>query len=448
MPLVLPLLVALAAPPAAAEPTLDIPHERYQLDNGLDVILHRDPALPQVVVNLWYGVGSKDEAAGRSGFAHLFEHLMFMGTERLPGSGFDDEMESHGGWNNAWTSEDATDYYDVGPANLLPLLLWMEADRMDGLDAAMTQEKLDLQRDVVRNERRQSSEDQPYGVLWLEMNKALYPPDHPYGHSVIGSHEDLQAGTLGDVVGFFQSWYGPDNAGLVVAGDFEVAETKALIERLFGHLEPVQPPERPAPAPVDIPEKPLVELTDQVQLPMTTMLWHTAPALSQDDAVMDVVASILGDGRSSRFYRALVEEQSLALEADAYQMSQLLSGVFMVQGKPTDGHTIEELEAAMQAEIERLAAEGPTPEELERVSNTIELMFLSGLEDLHSRAAALNRYRYIQGDPGWVAQDLARYRAVTADDVKAAAARLSVARRGIMRVRPEPTPEAAPQGGE
>ena len=170
----------------AQEASLEIPFEEYQLENGLNVILHHDPALPQVVVNTWYGVGSKDEKPGRSGFAHLFEHLMFMGTERLPGSGFDDLMEAHGGWNNAWTSQDATDYYDVGPSNL-PISPWMEADRMDGLDAAMTQDKLDLQREVVRNERRQSSEDTPYGVLWLEMSTALYPEDHPYGHTVIGT---------------------------------------------------------------------------------------------------------------------------------------------------------------------------------------------------------------------------------------------------------------------
>lgn len=434
------LLLAAGAPAAADGPELAIPYEEYQLDNGLNVILHHDPSLPQVVVNTWYQVGSKDEKPGRSGFAHLFEHLMFMGTERLPGSGFDDLMEAHGGWNNAWTSEDATDYYDVGPANLLDLLLWMEADRMDGLDAAMTQEKLDLQREVVRNERRQSSEDTPYGVLWLEMSTAMYPPEHPYGHTVIGTHEDLQAGTLQDVVGFFQTWYGPDNASLVVAGDFDVEATKATIDRLFGGLEPVSPAARTPPAMPDKPVKQTVELTDQVQIPMTVMLWHTDPALSQGDAVMDVLAAILGEGRSSRLYRRLVHE-GLALEASAYQASQLYSSIFLVQALPTEGHTVEELEGILQEEIDRLAQEGPTNAELERVSNNIEVSFLQGLEDLQSRASALNRYKAIKGDPGWVDDDLARYKAVTADDIKAAAAALSADRRCTMRVRPEAAAE-------
>ncbi|HNH46811.1 MAG TPA: pitrilysin family protein, partial [Myxococcota bacterium] len=218
----------------------EIPFERYELPNGLQVILHEDHSLPQVVVDIWYQVGSKDEAKGRSGFAHLFEHLMFMGTNRLPGSGFDSTMEAYGGWNNAWTMEDATNYYDVGPANLLPLFLWLEADRMQDLAVAMTQEKVDLQREVVRNERRQSYEDEPYGAAWLEVPRLLYPEGHPYAHTVIGSHEDLQAASLQDVKDFFTAWYVPNNASLVVAGDFNPAEVKPLIERSFGHL-PMRP---------------------------------------------------------------------------------------------------------------------------------------------------------------------------------------------------------------
>lgn len=439
LPLLLPLLTLHQGPAAwAADGVgIDIPHERYQLENGLDVILLHDPSLPQVVVNTWYGVGSKDEVAGRSGFAHLFEHLMFMGTERLPGSGFDELMEAEGGWNNAWTSEDATDYYDVGPSNLLPTLLWMEADRMDGLARAMTRKKVDLQRDVVRNERRQSSEDEPYGALWLEMPAMLYPPGHPYAHTVIGTHEDLQAASVDDVVAFFQTWYGPNNAGLVVAGDFDVATTKADIQRLFGGIAKVPLQERVLPEPVDKPQKALLELTDQVQVPMSVMLWHTDAALSQGDAVMDVLAAVLGDGRSSRLYSALIQQDSLALEVDAYQMSAMLGSVFMISAKPAEGHDLPAVEAAVQAQLSRLAAEGPTPEELDRVRNGIELSFLRSLEDLQDRAASLNRYRYLKGDPGWVSQDLARYRAVTAADVQAAAARLSPDRRALIRVHAE-----------
>lgn len=434
---ILALQVATSMPASAVE----IAHDEYQLDNGLNVILHHDPSLPQVVVNLWYGVGSKDEAPGRSGFAHLFEHLMFMGTSRLPGSGFDDLMEAHGGWNNAWTSEDATDYYEVGPSNLLQTLLWMEADRMDGLAGAMTQEKLDLQRDVVRNERRQSLEDAPYGVLWLEMPEALYPEGHPYAHSVIGSHEDLQAATLDDVVGFFNGWYVPNNASLVVAGDFEEAEVRGWIDTYFGHLEPVELPERAAPEPVDLPQQSLVELTDQVQVPMSVLLWHTPPALQEGDAAFDFVASVLGQGRSSRLYQRLVHADQLALEVDAGQYSQMLQSIFMISVKPAEGHSLEEVEAAITEELERLAAEGPTEAELERVRNGMEVSFVEDLEPLRARATALNRYRYLTGETGFVQQDLERFRALGAAEVQAAAAQLSAERRCIMRVRPEATPE-------
>jgi zinc protease len=438
------LLTALLALGPTAH-ALEIPHERYQLDNGLDVILHQDDALPQVVINLWYDVGSKEEVAGRSGFAHLFEHLMFMGTTRLPGSGFDDRMEAHGGWNNAWTSEDATDYYEVGPSNLTPTFLWMEADRMDGLDGAMTQEKLDLQRDVVRNERRQSGEDTPYGVAWLEMPTMLFPADHPYGHSVIGTHEDLQAATVGDVVGFFNQWYVPNNAGLVVAGNFDPDEIKPLIEQYFGGLERVDLPERTAPPQPDKPVKALVELTDQVQVDKTHMLWHTAPALTAGDAAMDVLSSLLTSGRSSRLYRKLLVDQALVQEVDAYQMSQQYGSVFLVEALPTDGHTVEEVEEAVAAELTLLATEGPTEDELLRVKNQLNVGFLQSLEALQSRASALNRYRVLTGDPDWVDEDLARYEAVSIDDVKAAAASLNTDRRGILRVRPEPKPAGEEQ---
>ena len=234
---------------------IEIPHEEFQLNNGLNVILHQDDSLPQIVVNLWYGVGSKDEEKGRSGFAHLFEHLMFMGTVNLPGSGFDERMEAHGGWNNAWTSEDATDYYEAGPSNLLETFIWMESDRMRDLARAMTQEKLDLQRDVVRNERRQGVEDTPYGIIWEAMSPALYPEDHPYGHTVIGTHEDLQAAEVEDVVRFFNTWYVPNNASLVIAGDFDPIQASAWVRQYFGSFHPGNLPDRKSTAKVVLPQK-------------------------------------------------------------------------------------------------------------------------------------------------------------------------------------------------
>lgn len=424
----------LAAMPANA---IDIPHEQFQLDNGLNVILHEDHALPQVVVNLWYGVGSKDEELGRSGFAHLFEHLMFMGTVHLPGSGFDERMEAYGGWNNAWTSEDATDYYEAGPSNLLQTFLWMESDRMRDLARAMTQEKLDLQRDVVRNERRQSVEDTPYGIIWEAMSPALYPPEHPYGHTVIGTHEDLQAATLDDVIRFFDTWYVPNNASLVVAGDFNPEEAKRWITDYFGGLKRSALPERATPVALQRPQQAVVETKDNVQIPLTVMAWHTPAALQDGDAAFDVLAAVLGDGRSSRLYDDLITNKSAALEAGAWQYSQKLGSIFALTGKPTDNMTIEELEDAMFDHLQAVAADGPTPAEMDRVLNQLEASFVGDLEGLQARASALNRYHYLAGTPDYVASDLARYRNVTAADVQAAAATLTEDRRCTLRVRPQ-----------
>ena len=415
---------------------IEIPHEQYQLGNGLNVILHHDDSLPQVVINLWYGVGSKDEELGRSGFAHLFEHLMFMGTVNLPDAGFDELMESHGGWNNAWTSSDATDYYEVGPSNLLETFLWMESDRMRDLARAMTQEKLDLQRDVVRNERRQSVEDTPYGIIWEEMAPAMYPPDHPYGHTVIGTHEDLMAATVDDVVNFFNHWYVPNNASLVVAGDFDAAETKVWIEKYFGSIPAAPPLNRTQPSMPDGPQKALVEATDNVQIPLTLLAWHTPAVFQSGDAALDVVSEILAGGRSSRLYADLITSKQEAIEVNAWQDSQKLSSVFAVAAKPAEGKTVEDLETRIQAHIDRLAADGPTAEELERVRNQLEMHFIEGLEELQNRATTLNRYHYIAGRPDAVQADLDRYRALTADDIRAAAATLTEARRCILRVRP------------
>ncbi len=424
--------------PLAHAAELSIPHERYELDNGLDVVLHVDHSLPQVVVNLWYEVGAKDEVAGRTGFAHLFEHLMFMGTTRLPGSGFDDQMEAHGGWNNAWTSEDATDYYDVGPAELLPTLLWMEADRMDGLAGAMTEEKVDKQRDVVRNERRQSYEDSPYGVMWLALPTILYPAGHPYAHTVIGSHEDLEAAGLADVVAFFDTWYTPDNASLVVAGDFEPAEIKPLIAQLFGGLARGSAPERAAPAPVDQPQAALTELTDDVQLPRSWMFWHSPAAMAPGDAELDILAAVMGGSRASRLYTRLVVEEELATDVSCFQWSQRLGSVFGISLTPAEGVALDKLEAIAQEELDRLAAEGPTEDELLRARNAYQYSFLAQLESLQARASMLNRYNSLTGDTDHAAADLARYLEADAAGITAAAARLTPARRAIVRVHPAP----------
>ncbi|MFZ5477539.1 MAG: M16 family metallopeptidase [Myxococcota bacterium] len=398
----------------------EIPFVRYELPNGLQVVLLEDHALPQVVVDVWYQVGSKDEAPGRSGFAHLFEHLMFMGTTRLPGAGFDQVMEAHGGSNNAWTMEDATNYFEIGPPNLLATFLWMEADRMEGLGKAMTQEKVDLQRDVVRNERRQSYEDEPYGVAWLEVPTLLYPSGHPYAHTVIGSHEDLQAATLQDVKDFFSTWYVPNNASLVIAGDFDPDEARSLVDKYFGPI-PARPlPERAKPEPVAKPQKAQVVVKDQVQFDQLNVFWHTPAAYTQGDADMQLVASLLGEGESSRLYRALVVE-GLAQDVLALQMPTQLGSVFLVSATAMEGVPVEDVDAAIRAEIDRLAKEGPTPAEMERLRNNFEYGFLDELQPLLERATRLNAYDAYTGSPDFLKQDLARFRGATPESLAKAA---------------------------
>lgn len=430
-------LIAFTLAASAAEPT--IPHERFELDNGLDVILHVDTSLPQVVVNIWYEVGAKDEREGRTGFAHLFEHLMFMGTDRLPGSGFDDLMEARGGWNNAWTSEDATDYYDAGPAELLPTLLWMEADRMDGLARAMTDEKVNKQRDVVRNERRQSYEDSPYGVMWLSLPTVMYPKGHPYAHTVIGSHTDLEAAALADVQEFFTTWYTPDNASLVIAGDFDPDAIKPLVVQLFGGLARGSSPAHPSPKALSAPQAALIELEDDVETAKTWMFWHSPAALQPGDADMDMLASILGGGRASRLYTRLVVEEEVATEVSAFQYSQRLGSLFGMELTPAEGVSLERLEAIAQEELTKLGAEGPTDDELVRARNGYKYDFLASLESLHARASMLNRYNSLVGDSDFVARDLNRYLSVDAAAVSAAASGLTPDSRATLRVHPAPT---------
>ncbi|MDP2313147.1 MAG: pitrilysin family protein [Pseudomonadota bacterium] len=430
-------MLLLLALPAFAQ---DIPFERYDLPNGLQVILHEDHSLPQVVVDIWYQVGSKDEVAGRSGFAHLFEHLMFMGTDRLPGSGFDQVMEAYGGSNNAWTMEDATNYFEVGPPNLLSTFLWMEADRMEALGKAMTDDKLKIQRGVVQNERRQSYEDEPYGVAWLEVPALLYPAGHPYAHTVIGTHEDLEAASLQDVKDFFSTWYVPNNASLVVAGDFDSAAVKPLIEKYFGHIASRPLPARPSPAVVTAPQKARVDVTDQVQFPQVNLFWHTPASYAQGDAELQLVASLLGEGESSRLYEALVVG-GLAQEVAVLQSPTQLGSAFIVSATAMEGVTPDRLEAAIMKEIGALAKQPPTAPEMARLKNQFEYGFLSGLESLLQRATQLNEYDAYTGSPDYLAKDLARFRGATAEGLASATATwLKPELVGRVVVRPE-TPE-------
>lgn len=436
---------------------VDLPFEKYALPNGMTVVLHEDHALPLVAVNVMVRVGSRFEEPKRTGFAHLFEHLMFMGTTRVPTKMFDAWMEAEGGWNNAWTSEDRTDYFDVGPAHTLPLLLWLEADRFQSLGRDMTKEKLDAQREVVRNERRQTSENTPYGKVELRLPELLFPEGHPYHHPVIGSHEDLQAAGVDDVKAFFARFYAPNNASLVVAGDFDKAAVKEAIAKLFGPLPSVTVPKAPEGAPVKLGRVVRETMPDDVNLPKVIMAWHSPARFAPGDAEMDLVASILEEGKASRLYKTLVYDKSLAQEVAASQSSSDLSSTFTVEAIARPGVKLEDLEKAMDSEIARIVSEKVTPAELDRAKNQFETAFVSRLQSVARRAQILNTYETHRGDPGYADKDLARYRAATAEGIQAQAkAVLDLGSRVILRVVPKeapPTPPnkdaaKAPKGGK
>ncbi len=430
----LTLTLCLAAPGAAQE--TDLALETYTLPNGLTVILHEDHTLPQVTINLWCGVGSKNERAGRSGFAHLFEHLMFMGTERVPGNSFDTIMEGGGGANNAGTSHDYTVYMSWGPPSLLPTLLWLDADRLDALGSSMTQEKLDLQRDVVRNELRERIENTPYGVARVLTAEALYPEGHPYHHPSIGSHEDLAAATLDDVKEFFDTYYVPGNTSLVVAGDFDPEKTRPVIAATFGAV-PARPLPQPTIAEPVVLDREVRRLAvDRVQAPRLSLIWHSPAAFTEGDAEADLLTSVLVEGQSSRLYRRLVIEEPLAQEVDAFQRALELGGQLHIVVTAAAGVDLERIKQIILEEITDLRKNGPTEAELQRVKAASEAELLQSTESLVMRAVYINQYRYFYGDGNGFGRDLQRRTTATTDDLRTWARRIFTPGRLDLRILP------------
>lgn len=428
----------------------DISYERYELANGMTVILHEDHSLPVASVNLWYYVGSKDEQPRRSGFAHLFEHLMFMGTERVPGGDFDTIMEGGGGWNNATTSEDRTNYFEMGPSSLLPTLLWLEADRLEALGANMTQEKLDKQREVVRNERRQSYENRPYGQADLRVQEMMYPQGHPYHIPVIGTHEDLQAATVEEVKNFFATYYVPANTSLVVAGDFDSAKIKPLIDKLFGTLPRGSEPVHRSADPVTLDKVVRTTMSDQVQFAKIRMVYHSPAYFKAGDAEMDLTAAILATGISSRLYQKLIYENELATDVSAFQSSMYLGSLFYIDVTAKPGVSLDEIELVVDQVIAKLTADGPTAEELERHKALTEYAAVNRLQSIMTRADMLNRYQFYFGEPNSFKRDLDRYRNATIESVRRqAVATLTPDARLILRVLPEiEAPPTDPRSGQ
>ncbi|MCP4870417.1 MAG: insulinase family protein [Proteobacteria bacterium] len=431
-----------AAPALAAE--LEIPYEMYELPNGLEVILSEDHATPVVHVEVWYHVGSKDEVQGRSGFAHLFEHLMFNGSEH-----WDDEyfapLQPYGARINGSTNTERTNYFETVPSNVTERALWLEADRMGWLLPALTVEKLDNQRDVVRNERRQNYEIRPYAKSRKALAEAMYPPMHPYHRLTIGTHEDLEAATLDDVKGFFTEWYVPNNATLTVVGDFDSAEVKGWIEQYFGPIPGGPQPSSLTEAPFEKPAPATVTLTDDVQLPRLYLSYPSPAFYADGDADLDVLSSVLTDGKSSRLYKRLVFEDRIAKDVSAGQYSRGLASTYNITATAAPGHTVEELQAAIDEELATFLAEGPTETEVETAINNWQKYFYGRLEGVAGIASLLHNYNHHLGDPGKVQFDLDRYLAVTPASVLQWAGEVLDPNHRIT-VIVEPAPEPAPEG--
>jgi zinc protease len=437
------LVLALATPAAAQAPTppIEVKYTEFTLANGLHVILHEDHSVPIVTVNTWYHVGSANELPGRTGFAHLFEHLMFMGSGHAPYGVFDAQLETVGGGNNASTANDRTNYYIDVPANALELALFFESDRMGYLLDAMNPKTVDAQRDVVKNERRQSYENRPYGMAEITLSEMLYPEGHPYHWPVIGYMPDLTAASYEDVVAFFKTYYTPSNASLVVAGDLDPARTRQLVEKWFSDIKP-----GPASKPLSIPGVALTgvqkkTVTDRVQLPRLTLAWLTPRHFEPGDSALDVVADILAGGKNSRLYKRLVYELQIAQDVSAFQESMNLSSNFQIVATPRPGHTVDELQKVIDEELAKLQKEDPSGHELERSVNQIEASFYNRMERLGGfggKADQINGYFASTGDPDYFNEDLGRYRALSPSDVRAAAeAFLPRDRRVELTVQPE-----------
>jgi len=409
---------------AGASP--DVPRvefEKFTLGNGLDVILSEDHRLPLVAVNLWYHVGPANEEPGRTGFAHLFEHMMFQGSKHVPGDLHFKTVEGAGGSDtNGTTDFDRTNYFETMPSDQLEKTLWLEADRMGYLLDDLDQGKLSNQQDVVRNERRQSVENQPYGIVEEALFHQLFPQGHPYYASVIGSHADIQAAKLEDVKNFFKLYYAPNNASLVIVGDIDKAATRALVEKYFGTLKRGSPVPKPSVQTPPITSERRAVVQDRVELPRVYMAWLTSPIYSPGDADADVAATVLGSGRSSRLYKKLVYEQQIAQQVSVQQYSLSLGSVFEVQVTARPGHSADELEKAIDAELATFRESGPDAAEVERARNGIETNMVEGLErfgGFTGVANRLNTYNHFLGDPGYLPKDVQRYRDVTPASVKA-----------------------------
>jgi zinc protease len=436
----LPLILSLAAcasvneresvPPASAKKTpaepaaektaaSSIPFRKFVLDNGLELVVHEDHSDPVVAVYVYYHVGSAREEKGRSGFAHLFEHMLFQGSEHVGDDQHFKLVQGAGGTLNGSTTSDRTNYFEVLPSNQLELALWLESDRMGFLLPAMTQAKLDNQRDVVKNERRQNYENRPYGQSEGVIEAALYPPDHPYSWLTIGSQEDLSAASLDDVKGFFRRWYGPNNATLAIGGDVKTDEVVALVKKYFGSLPRGPEVETPKPRPTSLAAEKRLVMEDRVKLPELSLTWPSVPAHASDEAALDVLAAILAANNSAILDKAFKIDAQLASEVRASNRSRELAGEFSITLRPNPGVTLDTLEEKTRALLAKLSKDGVDPKQLERVKSRYEAGAIRRLETVGQRTATLADSNTFTKNPGYFDEEVRRRLAVTPDDVRA-----------------------------
>jgi zinc protease len=427
-----------------------LPHAKRTLPNGLDVIVHEDRRVPIVAVNLWYHVGSKNERSGRTGFAHLFEHLMFEGSEHY-NKGYFFPLQQAGALLNGSTNSDRTNYWEVVPTTSLELALWMESDRMGYLLPALTPERFETQRGVVLNERRQNYENRPYGMALMAISAALYPPDHPYHWLTIGAADDLRAMEFEDVRAFFRAYYHPANASLALAGDINAERAFELAEGYFGDIPAGEKPTRVR-AEASVAREVRLVLEDRVELPRVYMAWHSPAMFAEGDAEADLLADLLANGKTSRLYRTLVYDKRLAVDVSAFQHSRELSSFFLLASTAAPGQSLTEITAVIDERIQALADEGPTVPEMERGLAQAEAHFMYRLQTVGGfggKSDQLNAYNVFRGDPDFFGDDLGRYRQATAKSVGATARKyLAFDRRVLLSIVPRGQAAFALPGSE
>jgi len=443
---ILPLILLMINSMAFAQ--INVPFDQYRLDNGLTVITHEDHSAPVAAVVVMYHVGSKNEKVKRTGFAHLFEHVMFKGSEHVADGEHFKLLQEIGANINGFTTEDGTTYFEVVPSNTIELGLYLESDRMGYLLTAVTQEKLDNQRDVVKNERRQRVDNVPYGTADENIARALYPETHPYSWPVIGYMEDLSAASLSDVHEFFKTYYAPNNACLVVAGDFNTAEVRSLVEKYFGSIPRGKDFDRPAKAPVALSEAKRMVLEDKVQLPRLYLTWHTVPSYTREHALMNVLGNILSRGKNSRLFKSMVYENQIAQSVSASQNGLEIAGYFEIQVTARPGHTLTEMQTVVDSVLQDLLKNGVSAAEVAKALTSAEVSSINGLATVLGKATNLASSFSYAGDPTWINRPMKLYEGITPEEVVATARKYLAQPNVSLSVVPVGKPELAAKKGE